>query len=362
MPLLKPHPSLAVVGATGAVGTEMLRVLEQRRFAHGPIRLLASARSAGVRLTYRGEPHEIRPLDAAALHGVDVALFSAGSSTSKQFAPAARAAGCVVIDNSSAFRADDACPLVIPEVNPRALDTLRAAPAGTGAIIGVPNCSAIVLLVAIEPLRAAFGIERVTVATYQAASGAGARAIDELVTQTRDVLAGKPAVPQIFAEPYAFNLFSHNTPIDPDTGYNVEEQKMVSESARIWRTAGVPGPELPRLSATCIRVPVIRAHSQAVTLTLRSPATETHLRAALARAPGVRIVDDRAANAFPTPLKASGQDDILVGRIRPDLSQTDAGPLAPGAPTRGWHLFLSGDQLRKGAALNAVQIAEALMR
>ncbi len=272
---LQPGCSLAVVGATGAVGVEMLQVLQDRRFPHAEIRLLASPRSSGARLRYRGEEHPVHALTEDALHAVDVALFSAGSGVARQFAPAARARGCVVIDNSSAFRAEGDCPLIVPEVNARALVTL---PPG-GAIIANPNCSAIILLVAIEPLRRAFGIERVNVATYQAASGAGARAMDELTSQTREALAGRPAVPRIFSEPYAFNLFSHNTPVDPLSGQNVEEQKVVSESARLWSTSGVEGP-LPRVTATCIRVPVLRAHSQAVTLTLRTPASEAQVRRA----------------------------------------------------------------------------------
>lgn len=366
-PTLRPphQPRIAIVGVTGAVGREFLTILEQRRTRHSALRVFASPRSAGQRVPYRGESLAVEALVPGALRGphaadgFDVALFSAGSSISKEFGPAARGAGVTVVDNSSAFRADPACPLVVPEVNGEALEAARGAP----TIIANPNCSTIILLMALEPLRRAFGIERVVVSTYQAASGAGARAMDELVEQTRTVLGGGEAKPSIFPEPYAFNLFSHNTAVDPLTGQNVEEQKMLSETRRIWGVAHAA------LSATCIRVPVLRAHSQSVNVTLARPASERDVRHALLEAErtgrGIRVVDDRAGNKFPTPLKASGGDDVLIGRIRPDLSQPVPGtapgtPIAPDAPARGFEMFIAGDQLRKGAALNAVQIAEAL--
>lgn len=347
---MKNPPTLAIVGATGAVGRDFLTLLQERRFPHGDLRLFASPRSAGTALTYRGEPFTVQPLASDSFFGVDIALFSAGASTSRQYAPAAVRAGAVVVDNSSAFRMDPSTPLVVPEVNPEALEAMRDRP----GIIANPNCSAIILLVALTPIRKAFGIERIVVSTYQAASGAGAQAMQELLDQTAAVLAGRHAEPRVFPEPCAFNVFSHNSAVDDATGLNVEEQKMIEETRKIWND-----PDL-RMSPTCIRVPVLRAHSESVNMTLKSPATEAEVRAVLAEAPGVRLVDDRAANRFPTPLKAAHGDDILVGRIRPDPSQRVAnGP--DGARYHGFNLFISGDQLRKGAALNAIQIAESFI-
>ncbi len=342
---------IAVVGATGAVGREFLEVLEQRRFPHARIRLLASARSAGSSLPYRGSQLPVEELKESSFAGVKLALFSAGGSISKQFGPAAVKAGAVVVDNSSAFRMDPSVPLVVPEVNPA--DCAAHKNYATPGIIANPNCSTIIMLVAVNPIRAAFGVERVLVSTYQAASGAGAAAMEELRTQTGDVLAGKDAVPKIFKEPYAFNLFSHNSTLDPATGRNQEEQKMIDESRKIWRDSSV------KIAATCIRVPVLRAHAESINLTLKTPATEAEVREALSRAPGVTLVDDRTSNTFPTPLKASGKDDVLVGRIRGDESQDSVGS-GPGTKYKGFHVFVCGDQLRKGAALNAVQIAELL--
>jgi len=340
-------PSVAVVGATGAVGREMMSVLEQRAFPHRSIRLFASARSAGTMLGYRDEPVQVEALAPGCLKGTDIALFSAGSGISKQYGPEAVAGGTIVVDNSSAFRGDPACPLVIPEVNPDALPTARPCPP---VLVANPNCSTIIMLVALQPLREAFGVERVIVSTYQAASGAGASAMAELENQTRDVLAGRPAEPKIFHEPYAFNLFCHNAAVDVETGLNGEEAKMISETQRIWNDKVV------KVTPMCVRVPVLRAHSQSINVTLKRPATEEEVRGALSKAAGVSIVDDRAANRFPTPLKASGGDDVLVGRIRRD----PAGPAK--GPTTTFDLFIAGDQLRKGAALNAVQIAELLVR
>ncbi len=342
---------IAVVGATGAVGREFLDVLEQRRFPHARIRLLASARSAGSSLPYRGGQVKVEELTERSFDGVKLALFSAGGSVSKQYGPVAVSAGAVVVDNSSAFRMVEGVPLVVPEVNAGDADAHKGY--AKPGIIANPNCSTIIMLVAVNPIRAAFGVERIVVSTYQAASGAGAAAMDELRTQTADVLAGRVARPVVFKEPYAFNLFSHNSSMDPATGRNQEEQKMIDESRKIWRDATV------RITATCIRVPVLRAHAESINLTLKQPATEKQVRDALASAPGVTLLDDRAANAFPTPLKASGKDDVLVGRVRGDESQASSGS---GAETKfqGFNLFVCGDQLRKGAALNAVQIAELL--
>jgi aspartate-semialdehyde dehydrogenase len=358
-------PRIAVVGATGAVGREMLEILEQRRFPHSDIKALASPRSAGQTIPYRDGQLRIEALTHDALRHIDIALFSAGSSISKEFAPAAGVSGCIVIDNSSAFRMIPGVPLTIPEVNPESLADVALAPAYPN-IIANPNCSTIILLMALTPIRKAFGVERVIVSTYQAASGAGAKGMDELEAQTRDDLAGKPVRPGlasgetgdgVFHEPYAFNLFSHNTVVDAITGLNVEESKVILETRKIWNDPHVG------ISATCIRVPVRRAHAESVNVTLKSPATTEQLREVLARFPGVELVDDRQRNLFPTPLKASGKDNVLVGRIRPDASQ-----LSPGAgaqeyaePALSFDLFVCGDQLRKGAALNAVQIAEMLV-
>lgn len=362
-------PSIAVVGATGAVGREMLAVLEQRRFAHGELRLLASPRSAGQRILYRNEPHEVRPLTHDNLKGLRVALFSAGSGPSKEFAPSLIRAGTHVVDNSSAFRMDPACHLIVPEVNGALLGSARGGAGagggagragGRGVLCAVPNCSAIIMLVALNPLRAAFGITRIVVSTYQAASGAGAQAMEELRTQTREALNGKPPeslTRRVFPEPYAFNLFSHNAAVDPASGYNGEELKMVAESRRIWNDPAV------LISPTCVRVPTMRAHAESINVALAGPATERDVRAALASAPGVRVVDDREANAFPTPLKASGGDEVLVGRIRPDIARVHE-LHGPGAVATAdvrcdqWSLFVAGDQLRSGAALTAVKIAE----
>lgn len=354
---MSTKPVIAVAGATGAVGREMLEILEQRNFPHSEIRVLASARSAGQKLPYRRGELTVQTLGLDTLKGVDIALFSAGSSISKNFCHKAAEHGCTTVDNSSAFRMVDGIPLTIPEVNPESLgDRKIRTRDGKGRIIANPNCSTIILLMALTPLRNAFGVERAIVSTYQAASGAGAKGMDELEAQTKADLAGEPLIQQVFPEPYAFNLFSHNTAIDPITGLNVEESKVIHETRKIWNDPTVA------LSATCIRVPVRRAHAESVNVTLKRPATTQQVREALAKFPGVTIVDDRAGNAFPTPLKASGKDDVLVGRIRPDPSRLPANATAADydQPCLSFDLFICGDQLRKGAALNAVQIAEML--
>lgn len=341
-------PSIAVVGATGAVGRECLSILESRRFPHRSIRLLASARSAGARVRFAGEERAVEELGPRSFEGVDLAFFAAGAGVAREFVPRAVASGCTVIDKSSAFRGDPRAVLAIPEVNRAAWRDL-----GRGAIVSVPNCSTIILLVAIEPLRR-FGVERVVVSTYQAASGAGASAMQELEDQTRDVLAGRPAMPRVFAEPCAFNVFSHDSAIDPATGANAEEAKFTSETRRLWGEEGAS----VRINATCVRVPVMRGHSESVCLTLRRAVRESEVRAALAGGEAIEVVDERGENRFPTPLKASGGDRVLVGRIRPDVTQG----VEHDASCRGWNLFVSGDQLRLGAALTAVKIAEELVR
>jgi aspartate-semialdehyde dehydrogenase len=328
---------VAVVGATGAVGQEFLRVLEQRSFPFEKITFLASSRSAGKPITFKGREHTVQELTESSFEGVDLALFSAGGSISKKFGPIAAKAGAVVVDNSSAFRMDPGTPLVVPEVNPEDANQHKG-------IIANPNCSTIIMVVPIWPLHKACPIERIVVSTYQAASGAGYQAMLELEEQTRDVLAGKPARPKIMPHQYAFNLFSHNSAIG-DNGYNTEEMKMVHETHKMFHTDKI------QVTATCVRVPVMRAHSESINITFSKPVSEKQVLEILADAPGVRIVDDRDKNHFPMPIESTDGDDVLVGRIRQDISQPDG---------RGIDLFISGDQLRKGAALNAVQIAELL--
>jgi aspartate-semialdehyde dehydrogenase len=329
---------VAIVGATGAVGREFVGCIESRGLPLASLRLLASARSAGSTQRFRGEDLVIQELTPDSFRGVDIALFSAGSGISKQYAPIAVRAGAVVVDNSSAFRADADVPLVVPEINARRI-------AGHKGIIANPNCSTITALVPLWPIHQRNRIRRVNIATYQAASGAGAAAMQELLDATRAFLDGKPFTPKVMPHPYAFNVFSHNSAIDPATGYNGEESKVITETRKIFEDDDI------RVGVTCVRVPVLRAHSEAITFECENPITEDEVRALLAAAPGVRIVDDRAANHFPMPIEASGQGDVLAGRIRRDLSDPSG---------RSISLFVAADQLLKGAALNAVQIAELL--
>ncbi|MFW6336177.1 MAG: aspartate-semialdehyde dehydrogenase [Phycisphaeraceae bacterium] len=353
------HPRVAVVGATGAVGQEFLRVLHRRSFPLSSLKLLASSRSAGRTLVFGDESLEVEQLTAESFADVDLALFSAGGSISKQLAPAAVEAGCVVVDNSSAFRMTDGVPLVVPEVNPEAIDhaNIGLTEDRDPGVIANPNCSTIIMIVPVTPLHRAFGVKRIVCSTYQAASGAGAAAMAELEQQTREALdpdsGGRAKTMDIFPFQYAFNLFSHNTDIGPD-GYNVEETKMVRETRKIWEQSD--DDEATRITTTCVRVPVMRAHAESINLTFREPVAEAELRDVLAEAPGIRIVDDRRANRFPTPLDATERDEILVGRIRKDISQPIEGDKA-----LGYDLFVCGDQVLKGAALNAVQIAELLL-
>jgi aspartate-semialdehyde dehydrogenase len=331
-------PVVAIVGATGAVGVEMIGCLERRAFPLAELRLLASARSAGKTLEFRGAPLTVRELTEASFAGVDVALFSAGSSISKTFAPLAVRAGAVVIDNSSAFRMDPSVPLVVPEINPLAAREHRG-------IIANPNCTAIISITPLWPVHQANRIVRLLIASYQSASGAGAAAMEELRESTRAYLEGRAYQQRVLPHPYAFNVFSHNARIDPDSGYNEEEIKVREEARKIFGDAEL------RVSATCIRVPVLRAHSVAITFECQRPISADEARRLIAGAPGVKLVDDRERNYFPMPRDASGGDPILAGRIRQDLSDPSGRSIA---------LFVAGDQLLKGAALNAVQIAEAL--
>lgn len=331
---------IGIVGATGAVGAEFLAVLEERKFPIGELRLFASPRSAGQKLAFRGQEHVVEPLDEARLGECEIGFYSAGASISREWAPRAAARGSVVIDNSSAFRMDPELPLVVPEVNPEAIPARPT-------IIANPNCTTILLVVVLQPIHRLAGLSRVVVATYQAASGAGAQAMQELEDQTRAVLAGEaePA-PKKLPQPIAFNLFPQVDVFQADQGdFTKEEMKVVLETRKIM---GLPD---LRVVSTCVRVPVRRAHSEAVFLELERDVSVDAVRAALAKAPGVELVDDPKAGRYPTPRQADGRDPVLVGRLRKDPSVE-----------RGLCLFLSGDQLRKGAALNAVQIAELLLR
>ena len=327
---------VAVVGATGAVGVEMIRCLEQRNFPVSELRLLASRRSVGKTLKFRGQDVAIQETTADSFQGVQVALFSAGSGISKEFAPVAVKAGAIVIDNSSAFRMDADVPLVVPEINPQEI-------ARNTGVIANPNCAAIISMMPLWPVHQKNPIQRITLATYQAASGAGAAAMEELEQATRAHLEGREYQHKVLPHPYAFNVFSHNTKVDPETGYNDEETKVMNEARKIFGE-----PDL-RINATCVRVPVLRAHCVALTFECRDPITPAQVRSLLAGAPGVKLVDDVERNYFPMPKDASGQDDILVGRIRQDVSDPTGHSIS---------LFCAGDQLLKGAALNAVQIAE----
>jgi aspartate-semialdehyde dehydrogenase len=333
------NPVVAIAGVTGAVGAEFIATMNRRNFPVRRLKALASARSAGKTLGFRGETVVIEELTDTAFDGVDIALFSAGSGPARRFAPAAVKSGAVVIDNSSAFRMDAGVPLVIPEVNARRV-------AEHNGIIANPNCATITALVPLWPIHQHNRIKRLIIATYQAASGAGAAAMQELVDSTRASLDGKAFTPNLMPHPYAFNLFSHNTDIDPATGYNGEETKVIQETRKIFEDDRIA------IGVTCVRVPVLRAHCEAITIECERPITEDQVRAILSGAPGVTIVDDRARNYFPMPVDASGQDNVLVGRIRNDLSDPSGHSIS---------MFVAADQLLKGAALNAVQIAEQLL-
>ena len=331
------YKCVAILGATGAVGQESLSLIDKRNLHTKSIKLLASARSAGKKVAFNGRDLTVEELTPDSFDGVDLALFSAGGSISKEYAPIAANAGCVVVDNSSAFRMDPGTPLVVPEVNPEDVRNHKG-------IIANPNCSTIIMVVPVWPLHQVNPIKRIVVSTYQAASGAGQAAMLELEQETRDVLAGKQVTPNIFPYQYAFNLFSHNSDVG-ENGYNTEEMKMVNETRKMFHCEGI------QVTATCVRVPVMRAHSEAINLQFTNPITPDEVRDVLSKAPGVRIVDQRSPQHYPMPIDASGKDDVLVGRIRQDISQPDG---------CGIDIFVSGDQLLKGAALNAVQIAELL--
>jgi len=326
---------LAIVGATGAVGIEMLRVLERRDFPVASLRLLASPRSAGKSLSFRGRDHTVEPLSEDSFKGIDIALFSAGGGISKEFAPHAVNSGAVVVDNSSAFRMDPKVPLVVPEIN-------AAAVSSHSGILANPNCTTAITLMALHPLHRAFGLRTIIASSYQAVSGTGARAIEELRDQVEAISEGKPFTKEVYPHQIAFNVIPH---VDSflDDGYTREEMKMQNEGRRIM--------DLPDLTAsvTCVRVPVYRAHSVSVTAQFEHPVSLEKAREVLEAAPGVRLHDDPAAALYPMPIECSGEDDCRVGRLRLDCA-------LPNALT----FWVCGDQLLKGAALNAVQIAELL--
>ena len=326
---------LAIVGATGAVGIEMLRVLERRNFPVASLRLLASARSAGKKLSFRGKELTVEALTPESFSGIEIALFSAGGGISREFAPHAVKAGAVVVDNSSAFRMDPKVPLVVPEIN--------AAEAAThSGILANPNCTTAITLMAVHPLHQAFGLKRIIASSYQAVSGTGAKAIEELRDQVVEITSGKPVTKEVYPHQIAFNVIPH---VDSflDDGYTREEMKMQNEGRRIMN--------LPELTAsvTCVRVPVYRAHSIAVTAEFERPVSLAKAREVINAAPGILLHDDPAQSVYPMPIECSGEDDCRVGRLRVDCS-------LPNALT----FWVSGDQLLKGAALNAVQIAELL--
>jgi aspartate-semialdehyde dehydrogenase len=336
---MSSSPNVAVVGATGAVGVEFLQCLEERNFPMSELRLLASARSKGKKMKFKGTDITIQELTPESFKGIDIALFSAGGSISRELCPVAAKAGAIAVDNSSAFRMDPNVPLVIPEINPEAIAKHKG-------IIANPNCSTIIAITPLWPIHKKNRIKRLIASTYQAASGAGAAAMEELRASTEAYIKGETYKNTVLPHPYAFNLFSHNSKIDPANGYNEEEMKMVKETRKIFGDPDI------RISATCVRVPVLRAHCEALTIECERPISPKDIHEILADAPGVKIVDDPVKNYFPMPKDASGQGDILVGRIRQDISDPTGHSI---------NMFVAGDQLLKGAALNAVQIAEKLV-
>ena len=332
---MQNQPRVAVVGATGAVGEAMLSVLAERKFPASEVIALASERSAGGEVAFGNDELMVRDLAGFDPAGVDIALFSAGGEVSKAFAPKFAAAGAVVIDNSSAFRQDADVPLVVAEVNPEAL---RQRPRG---IIANPNCSTMQMLVALAPLHRAAGIERINVATYQSVSGTGRRALEELGRQTAGLLNFQPVEPEVYPVQIAFNVIPHGGDF-LDNGYTSEEMKL------LWETRKILGDDRIGVNATVVRVPVFYGHSEAVAIETRDKLTAAQARELLRQAPGVEVVDEPVNGGYPTPVThASGRDPVFVGRIREDLSHP-----------RGLNLWIVSDNIRKGAALNAVQIAE----
>ncbi|MFM1767700.1 MAG: hypothetical protein RJA22_229 [Verrucomicrobiota bacterium] len=334
---MKQNPHVAIVGATGAVGVEMIQTLERRRFPIGKLTLLASARSAGRTLPFLGKAVPVQALTPASFAGIDIALFSAGGAISKEFAPLAAQAGCVVIDNSSAFRMDDTVPLVVPEINAEDARKHRG-------IIANPNCTTAITLMALYPLHQAFGVKRIFASSYQAVSGTGAKAIEELERQVGQVVRGEAVTREVYPHQIAFNVLPHVDSFLP-SGYTKEEMKMENEGRKIMHHPAF------RASVTCVRVPVYRAHSVAVSAEFERPVTVEAARAILAKAPGLDVIDNPENKEYPLPLNAAGKDNCQVGRLRKDC-----------ALDNGLCFWVAGDQLLKGAALNAVQIAEVLLQ
>ena len=329
--------NVAIMGATGAVGQEMLKTLETRNFPATTIKLLSSSRSAGKKVVYRGRLHTVEELTPASFNGIDLVLSSAGGSVSKEFAPIAVAAGAVVVDNTSAYRMDSAVPLVVPEVNADAL-------ANHNGIIANPNCSTAQMMVALAPIHRKAGIRRLVISTYQSVSGTGQKAIDECLAQSRALLDGKPVEAKVYPHQIAFNVLPH-IDVFEDNGYTREEMKMVNETRKIL------GDDSIAITATTVRVPVLRGHSEAINVEMVDPVPVAEVRQLLSEAPGVVVVDDVKNFHYPTPVYAEGRDETFVGRIRQDISNPKA-----------VEMWVVSDNLRKGAALNAVQIAEELLK
>ncbi|HEU0009982.1 MAG TPA: aspartate-semialdehyde dehydrogenase [Verrucomicrobiae bacterium] len=330
-------PHVAVVGATGAVGIEMIQTLEKRGFPVGNLTLLASARSVGKKLKFKGADVPVKELTKGSFEGIDIALFSAGAGISREFAPLAARAGCVVIDNSSAFRMDDAVPLVIPEINAGDVKKHRG-------IIANPNCTTAITLMALYPLHQAFGVTRIFASSYQAVSGSGAKAIEELERQVKETVSGKPVTREVYPHQIAFNVLPQVDSFLPN-GYTKEEMKMENEGRKIMHHPAF------RASVTCVRVPVYRAHSVAVSAEFENTVSVEAAREALRKAPGLDVVDKPEAEEYPLPLHVAGKYNCEVGRLRKDC-----------ALENGLCFWVAGDQLLKGAALNAVQIAEVLLK
>lgn len=336
---MKSEYHVAVAGATGAVGNEMLQILEEQEFPVASLKLLASSRSAGKTLDFRGESLHVEELRDDSFEGVDIALFSAGAAASRQFAPAAAESGCVVIDNSSGWRMDPEVPLVVPEVNPHAVADYR-----NKGIIANPNCSTIQMVVVLKPIYDAAGIERVVVSTYQAVSGTGKNAMEELTEQTRNLLTFQEVTPEVYPHRIAFNCFPHIGSF-LENGYTEEEMKMVHETHKIMEDPNI------RVSATTVRIPVFYGHSEAVNIQTERKLSAKEARVLLFQAPGVRVMDNPDERIYPMPSEAAGINDTLVGRIREDISIEN-----------GLDLWIVADNIRKGAALNTVQIAELLIK
>ena len=330
---------VAVAGATGAVGNEMIRILEELEFPVASLKLLASSRSVGKTLDFRGESLHVEELREDSFEGVDIALFSAGAGPSKKFSPAAAESGCVVIDNSSGWRMDPEVPLVVPEVNPHAVADYR-----NKGIIANPNCSTIQMVVVLKPIYDAVGIERVVVSTYQAVSGTGKNAMEELTEQTRNLLTFQEVTPEVYPHRIAFNCFPHIGSF-LENGYTEEEMKMVHETHKIMEDPNI------RVSATTVRIPVFYGHSEAVNIQTERKLSAKEARVLLFQAPGVRVMDNPDQRIYPMPSEAAGINDTLVGRIREDISIEN-----------GLDLWIVSDNIRKGAALNTVQIAELLIK